>query len=79
MCYLYASHFHARGGYKNRLQAKFEDNVVDYPRVLRAMRDHSYAGYVGVEYVWTEWERCNEVDNISETILMRDHLLAVEL
>ena len=33
-----------------------------------------YAGYVGVEYVWIDWERCNEVDNLSETILLRDLL-----
>jgi len=29
-------------------------------------------GYVGVDYVWTDWERCNEVDNLSETIQMRN-------
>jgi hypothetical protein len=33
-----------------------------------------YAGYLGIEYVWTEWEHCNEVDNLSETILFRDFL-----
>ena len=31
-----------------------------------------YAGYIGVEYVWIDWEHCNEVDNLSETILFRD-------
>jgi hypothetical protein len=36
------------------------------------MRACHYAGYVGVEYVWIDWEHCNEVDNLSETILMRD-------
>ena len=72
-------HFHVRGGRKNQLQSKFQDNAIDYPRVLRAMKDTGYAGYVEVEYVWIEWERCNEVDNVSETILMRDHLLSVEL
>ena len=38
------------------------------------MRQVGYAGYVGVEYVWIDWEHCNEVDNLSETILMRDFL-----
>jgi hypothetical protein len=32
---------------------------------------------MGVEYVWTEWEHCNEVDNLSETVLLRDHLLGL--
>lgn len=75
----HTSHFHARAGYKNRLQSKFEENVIDYARVVRALRDSKYAGYICVEYVWTEWEGCNEVDNLSETIQMRDHLRGVDL
>jgi sugar phosphate isomerase/epimerase len=70
----YASHYHARGANAQRLQALFKENSIDYAGVLRAMERAHYAGYVGIEYVWTEWERCNEVDNLSETVLMRDHL-----
>ena len=36
----------------------------------------NYPGYVGVEYVWQPWEHCDEVDNVSETILLRDKLRA---
>ena len=61
----YASHFHARGAYKNQLQSKFQENVIDYPRVLRAMKEAGYRGYVAIEYIWVDWEQCNEVDNIS--------------
>jgi sugar phosphate isomerase/epimerase len=68
----HATHFHARGARRGRLQASFKDNVIDYGRVLEAMRRTGYAGYVGVEYVWVDWEHCNEVDNLSETILFRD-------
>jgi len=70
----HASHFHARGARPGRLQASFQENVIDYGRVLDVMRQVGYAGYVGVEYVWIDWEHCNEVDNLSETILMRDSL-----
>jgi sugar phosphate isomerase/epimerase len=70
----HASHFHARGARTGRLQASFKENVIDYGRVLDVMRQVGYAGYVGVEYVWIDWEHCNEVDNLSETILMRDFL-----
>ena len=38
------------------------------------MQKTGYRGYVGVEYVWVDWEHCNEVDNLSETILLRDYL-----
>ncbi len=70
----FASHFHARGARAGRLQASFQENVIDYGRVLDVMRDVHYPGFVGVEYVWIDWEHCNEVDNLSETILLRDYL-----
>ncbi|HEY6226247.1 MAG TPA: sugar phosphate isomerase/epimerase family protein [Verrucomicrobiae bacterium] len=72
----HASHFHARGACKGRLQSAFPHNTIDYARVLRMMRKLNYRGYVGVEYVWIDWEHCNEVDNLSETIQMRDFLRA---
>ncbi|MEO6435322.1 MAG: TIM barrel protein, partial [Tepidisphaeraceae bacterium] len=70
----YATHFHVRGARKGRLQASFKENTIDYARVLKAMRASSYKGYLGIEYVWIDWEHCNESDNISETILFRDFL-----
>jgi sugar phosphate isomerase/epimerase len=68
----HATHFHARGARPGRLQSSFKENVIDYGRVLQVMASTGYAGYVGVEYVWIDWEHCNEVDNLSETILFRD-------
>ena len=73
----FASHFHVRGSRKGRLQANFTDNVIDYRRILRQMKQVGYNGWLGVEYVRTEWERCNESDNLSETILYRDFLRKV--
>jgi sugar phosphate isomerase/epimerase len=70
----WASHFHARGGCQGRLQCSVKSNTIDYARVLRKMARTRYTGYVGVEYVWIDWEHCNEVDNLSETILLRDFL-----
>lgn len=72
----HASHFHVRGAREGRLQSSFKDNTIDYAGVLAAMDAAGYAGYLGVEYVWQEWEHCNEVDNLSETILFRDFLRA---
>jgi len=73
----YAAHYHARGAEPGRLQSSMRANRVDFKRVLQAMERAHYHGYVGVEYVWTEWEHCDEVDNISETVLLRDHLRAL--
>ncbi|MBP6440222.1 MAG: sugar phosphate isomerase/epimerase [Caldilineaceae bacterium] len=72
----YASHFHVRGAAPGRLQVAFKDNVINYDRVLNVLRERHYQGWLGVEYIWSEWERCNECDNLSETILFRDYLRA---
>lgn len=68
----YASHFHVRGARKGRLQERFAHNVIDYERVYEVMQATNYQGWIGIEYVWIDWEHCNECDNLSETILYRD-------
>jgi hypothetical protein len=35
-----------------------------------------YDGYLAIEYVWIEWEHMNECDNVSETVQLRERLLA---
>jgi sugar phosphate isomerase/epimerase len=68
----YASHFHVRGAREDRLQESFARNSIDYRRVYEAMLASNYQGWIGIEYVWIDWEHCNECDNLSETILFRD-------
>jgi len=70
----HASHIHVRGALHGRLQAAFKDNVIDYDRIVTMLQSRGYIGWLGVEYVWIDWERCNECDNLSETILYRDYL-----
>ena len=68
----YASHFHVRGASNERLQETFANNTIDFKRILEVADANGYGGWLGVEYVWTEWENCNACDNLSETILFRD-------
>ena len=68
----YASHFHVRGARKGRLQETFAKNTIDYKRIYQVMQKTGYKGWIGLEYVWMDWEGCNQHDNISETILFRD-------
>lgn len=70
----YARHYHARAAVTGRLQAPLKENVIDFARALRALEQAGYEGFIGVEYVWTEWKNTNEVDILSETIQLRDHL-----
>ena len=68
----HARHFHCRGGAPGRLQTTFEENRIDYERVIGRMRELGYPGYFAIEYVWTEWQDCNRTENTCETIRFRD-------
>lgn len=72
----YTRHFHARCARDGRLQARMQENTIDFERIVGRLKELDYDGYLAVEYVWTEWERCNECDNVSETVLLRDRLRA---
>lgn len=71
-----ASHFHARGARHGRLQCSVKENVIDYGRVVQRLIQANYTGFIGIEYVWIDWEHCNKCDNVSETILLRDQIRA---
>ena len=71
-----ATHFHARCARKRRLQCSLKENTIDFRRVLKALHRHRFKGWVALEYVWIDWQHCNDVDVLSETIQLRDHLIA---
>ena len=58
------------------MQAPLKDSTIDFERMLDVAAEAGYDGYLGLEYVWIDWEHCNECDNVSETILLRDRLRA---
>lgn len=72
----HARHLHARGSRRRRMQAPLEDSTVDFERMVAALGEVGYAGDIGLEYLWIDWERLNECDTVSETILLRDRLRA---
>lgn len=66
-----ATHFHARCARKDRLQSSFKNNTIDFAGVLKALDKHRFRGWIALEYVWIDWEHCNEVDVLSETVLLK--------
>jgi sugar phosphate isomerase/epimerase len=72
-----ASHVHARCGNPTRLQASLKNNAIDFADLMKKLSAAKYSGWFAVEYVWIDWQHCNEVDNLSETILLRDHLRSI--
>jgi sugar phosphate isomerase/epimerase len=71
----FATHLHARAARRGRLQSPLKENKIDFPRALAALDKNKFAGWIALEYVWIDWEHCNEVDIISESILLRDQLV----
>ena len=69
-------HVHVRGATADRIQASVRENTIDFERMLEALEAGGYDGYLALEYVWLQWEHCHECDNLAETILLRDRLLA---
>jgi sugar phosphate isomerase/epimerase len=70
-----ATHFHARCARKGRLQSSLKDNTINFAGVLKALNKHGFQGWIALEYVWIDWEHCNEVDVLSETILLKQSLI----
>lgn len=70
----FARHCHVRGARQGRMQAPLRESKIDFERMVDVLEAADYDGFVGLEYVWLDWEHCNECDNLSETILLRDRL-----
>ena len=71
-----AGHFHARQGAPGMLQAAHGEGTIDFAEILRLLRSAKYPGYLCIEYTWQEWRGCNQLDVLSESIVLRDQLRA---
>lgn len=70
----FASHFHARGGAKGKLQTTLSENEIDFETIISRFNQIGYSGYTCLEYVYIDWEGCNRTDNVSETIRLYEYL-----
>jgi sugar phosphate isomerase/epimerase len=73
----HARHFQIRGAAKDMLQATFSENTIDHERMVEKMREIGYDRWIGLEYVWVNWQGCNRSENVCETIQLRDQVRAV--
>jgi sugar phosphate isomerase/epimerase len=68
----YAGHVHLRQAALGVLQAKWEEGIIDFQKVVQVLQHAGYTGYYGLEYEHDEWLDNNKVDVMSETIKMRN-------
>ncbi len=52
-----------------------KENTIDFQNIVRSLARRRFKGWIALEYVWIDWEHCNEVDILSETMLLREQLL----
>ncbi len=67
----HAGHLHARQAAPGRVQMGHRTGTLDYADILRRAAAAGFRGSIAIEYTWQEWERCDEVDVVSESILLR--------
>lgn len=65
-------HVQFRPGSEGVMQSRVAENQIDFGLLLSALTEQGYDGYIAMEFVWIEAWDCNRVDNLSETILLRD-------
>jgi sugar phosphate isomerase/epimerase len=70
----FASHIHARGASPGRLQVSLDKSQIDFRGMVSRLYKTRYSGFVAIEYLRDSWKKCNQTDNVSETILLRSHL-----
>ncbi len=71
----FAGHFHARQARNGYLQAGQRDGTLNFFDIVQRLKAANYQGDFCVEYTWQEWRGANNVDVLSESILLRDRLL----
>ena len=70
----YAGHVHLRQACRGKLQAGWDDGVIDFPAVVELLKRARYSGYLTLEYEHDPWMDCDQVDVMTETIRMRDEI-----
>lgn len=68
------AHVQLRGGAPGVLQAPLSENVIDFNLLQDTLVRAGYEGWLATEYVWSSWHGCDRVDNVTETVGLRDVL-----
>ena len=67
-------HHQVRQAATGVMQAISYEGTIDIQRLVRRLAAQDYAGFMAAEYVWMQKWGCDRVDNLCETIYVRDQI-----
>ena len=70
----YARHLHARGGRKGLVQARLEENTIDWARFVAAAREAGYGGWIAVEYIHDPRPGGTDCDTLHDVVALKEEL-----
>ena len=68
----HAAHVHLRQARAGVLQSKLDEGTINFPALLATLKEHSYDGYLSLEYVHQAYMNTLSEDVLTETVRMRD-------
>jgi sugar phosphate isomerase/epimerase len=73
----FAGHVHLRQAAPNKLQARWEEGVIDFPALIGRLKQTGYQGYLTLEYEHDKFWNMDQCDVLTETVKMRNAVLPV--
>ncbi|MCC6681280.1 MAG: sugar phosphate isomerase/epimerase [Phycisphaeraceae bacterium] len=67
-------HFHARQARRHQNQCRTREGEIDFLRILSLLSEQDYSGAIAFEYVWEQWQDNDQVDVVSETLMLSRQL-----
>lgn len=67
-------HHQVRQAAPENMQAISYEGTIDIQRLVRRLVAQDYRGFIATEYVWMQKWACDRVDNLCETIYVRDQI-----
>lgn len=70
----YAGHVHIRPARPGKMQTSHAEGTIDFPDMIRRLKDLNYQAALSVEYVCQEWFDGNQIDTLHETVVTKEAL-----
>ena len=71
----HAGHVHLRQAAPDKIQARWEEGVINFPALIGDLKRTGYSGYLTLEYEHDRFWNMDRCDVMTETIKMRDAVL----